>query len=366
MPARNLLKILLSVGGLLGLFASPVIATPSMEADPAAHYLRVNILHHYHPHRIEIRELAPEATTYAVNGSMTGRLFRFAKGFRLVLPEAGISRSYAGDLEVRVQNGELQLINRVRIEDYVISVVLSEMGWQKAEAMRAQAVLARTWAYRHRRQSHPFDFGDRTDGQVYKGLFPQSKRTAELLYGTNGQMLWYRGHPARVYYHAKCAARTYSSREIWGGNELPYLSGRELPKRFGREPESWQCALPLAGMHRLFSEEVAAPVSYEQEWRHGTMGVRVTGADADEAWLPIDLFRLRINRQWGWNKLKSNSFSFVTDRQRIYFEGHGFGHLVGMCQQGAVAMAGQGHSYQDILQFFYPGTIVYHSNSPDR
>lgn len=363
MSRHSVVLGMITVVGLLWLvLVFPMAASSFASPDLMGQNLRVRILSHYHPQRIEVRELATNAPVNAVDVNSSDRTFRFTNGFQLVLPEAGVQRSYAGDLEVHVRDGELRLINLVGMEAYVTSVVLSEMGWQRAEAMRAQAILARTWAHIHRRQGEPYDFGDRTDGQVYKGLFPQTKRLERLQKVTAGQLLWYRGQAAHVYYHAKCANRVFSAHEIWGVKKKPYLSGFDLPKGIRDGAETWQCSFLSSDIDIVFAEELSTPIRLEVEKRSGTLGVRLIGTNFDELWMSVDIFRLQVNRRWGWNKLKSNNFTISRDGDRTLFSGSGFGHLVGMCQQGAVKMAENGRQYQEILQFFYPGTIIHYDN----
>jgi stage II sporulation protein D len=340
-----------------------IVFLPLYSFEPGQ--VRVRILEKYHPAAVIISDsenrdegvLIDERSNFPVE-------FPFSRRYEITIPGKDFKRGYKGRLILEWDKNELLIVNEVPLEDYVASVVLSEMGWTETEAMRAQAVLARTWAVAHRRANHFYDFDDLAYHQVYKGLFPQSKLTLQRLSETYGQVLTYRGKPIEVFYHAQCADRVFSAYEIWGKRDIPYLKKVELPpvlKRV-RGDNTWERVLSKQAVDAVFSGEPGAASSfrYRKAVKNGQLGVYV-----NDCWLGIDNFRLRINRVLGWNQVKSNDFSIRVIGDKIVFQGRGFGHLVGLGQRDAIFLARQGYDYKRILKLFYPmawGTYMLRSS----
>jgi SpoIID/LytB domain protein len=133
-----------------------------------------------------------------------------------------LGRRYRGSLQVDVVGGRLRVINVVGLEPYLYGVVPSEMPhvWQ-AEALKAQAVVARSYALAVRKTG-PFDLYPDQRSQVYLGVdheFPESTAAVEA---TAGQVVLYDGEVARTYFFSTSGGRTASSEDIWGG-AVPYL-----------------------------------------------------------------------------------------------------------------------------------------------
>ena len=319
-------------------------------------HIRVRILEKYHPKAISIS--AEGKRNQAVLIDMRSDLpieFRQADFHTLRLPGQSWSRNYSGRLLIDRENEELLIINTLPLEEYITSVVLSELGWVNTEAMRAQALLSRTWAITHLHPNRPYDFGDMTNSQVYQGLFPQSAKTRHRLTDTRGLVLIYRGEPIEALYHAACSDRVFSAYEIWGRRRIRYLDRVGLPVQLidNRNDSRWERSLKKSDIARLFRKEgySGTPLRLRQTRRDGQLGVYVDGQ-----WVGIDDFRLQVNRGLGWNQLRSNDFVMQDKGDQFYFKGKGFGHLVGMCQRDAVTLAELGWDYKKILGLFYPGS----------
>ncbi|MFH0924117.1 MAG: SpoIID/LytB domain-containing protein [bacterium] len=320
--------------------------------------IRVRILHKHHPKSITVSESnSNDKTVFIDLNSNFPMYFPFANQYSICIPENTIKHNYCGRLQVYKEKNELLVINIIQLEDYVVSVVLSELGWTVAEAMRAQAVLARTWAISNRHKDSLYDFDDLTHSQVYKGLFPQSEETHKLLAENYGQIVVYQGRPIEVLYHAACSDRVYSAYEIWGVDHKPYLAQTELPNilKTRLNKSSWQRIILKDSLDPLFQKKIETdqPIQYIKTQRDGILGVYV-----NNYWIGIDDFRLTINRALGWNQIRSNDFTLEVKGKNIIFKGKGFGHLVGLCQEEAVVLAENGYTYGQLLDFFYPGSSV--------
>jgi stage II sporulation protein D len=131
---------------------------------------------------------------------------------------------YRGRLRVVPSADRLQAINYIGLENYLPSVVGSEMPaqWPLA-ALRAQAVAARTYAMAQRRPAQLFDLQANVASQMYKGAGAETSSTRQAVAQTNGQVLLYRGRLINAVFHSCSGGSTENSGEIWN-RQLPYLT----------------------------------------------------------------------------------------------------------------------------------------------
>jgi stage II sporulation protein D len=145
-------------------------------------------------------------------------VFLPAKGSTLTL-----KRPYRGRIEVDVVDGRLRAVNIVNLEQYLYGVVPSEMPSTWApEALKAQAVAARSYALATRAVGAPFDVYSDTRSQMYLGLSHESPAATAAVDATKHQVLLYDGAVATTYFSSTSGGRTESS-QGWTGTALPYL-----------------------------------------------------------------------------------------------------------------------------------------------
>jgi SpoIID/LytB domain protein len=129
---------------------------------------------------------------------------------------------YRGSLQVDVVNGKLRAINFVGLEQYLYGVVPSEMPYTwHPEALKAQAVVARSYALATRR-SGAFDLYPDTRSQVYLGLEHERPSTNAAVDATAGEVVLYQGQVAKTYFFSSSGGRTASAEDVWG-EAVPYL-----------------------------------------------------------------------------------------------------------------------------------------------
>jgi stage II sporulation protein D len=136
-----------------------------------------------------------------------------------------LGRLYRGQIQVIVERGKLQAINIVSLEAYLYGVVPSEVPthWP-AEALKAQAVVARSYALSSRKIGTAFDLYSDTRSQVYLGVQEEELPTNAAVDATAGRVLTYRGQVARTYYHSTSGGRTAAIGDAWPGSKpVPYL-----------------------------------------------------------------------------------------------------------------------------------------------
>jgi stage II sporulation protein D len=163
-------------------------------------------------------------------------------------------KPFRGRVQVRLNGGQLQAINHISLELYLVSVVGSEMpaSWPQA-ALQAQAVAARTYALARRRPSEPFDLRATVVSQVYRGVDGETPSTREAVASTSGQVLLYNNAPIEAVFHSSSSSgRTESSGELWT-QQLPYLVS--VPDFDHNSPvHSWRTRFEPADLRRLFPE----------------------------------------------------------------------------------------------------------------
>jgi stage II sporulation protein D len=141
-------------------------------------------------------------------------------------------KPYRGRIEVFANNrGTLTVVNVLKMEDYVRGVVPNELspgGYPQLEALKAQAVAARTYAMKNIGQfaSQGFDLLPTTRSQVYRGYSSEHGFTNRAVAETSGMVATYKGEPIVAYYTSTCGGRTEDGENIFNEN-LPYLRGRE-------------------------------------------------------------------------------------------------------------------------------------------
>jgi stage II sporulation protein D len=140
-------------------------------------------------------------------------------------PLALNGKRYRGSLEVAIENARLRAINVVGVEGYVAGVVPSEVPYTwPAEALKAQAVAARSYAHATRKPSGPFDAYADIRSQVYGGLDAERPETTAAVQATAGQVVLYQGKVATTYFFSTSGGRTADIADAWpGAQPVPYL-----------------------------------------------------------------------------------------------------------------------------------------------
>ena len=273
-------------------------------------------------------------------------------------PGQGSIRVRGSKLEVRgdvvvkqARGGRLVLINVLPLEDYIAAVLGGEMPVTfPDEALKAQAVAARTYALRKKLEAYSADahLGSSVLHQVYGGLHREDARTRAAVEATRGEVLTYDLEPIEAYFHASCGGRTEAGLAALG-RDLPYLEPVDCP--CGELAAShWSLTLSLSelgeavGVHDVRTLAVLA--------RTETGRARLVRLGPEQT---LDAVSLR--KRLGYSRFKSLNFEVEqTGGKELRINGRGYGHGAGLCQWGARQFADAGWDYQQILAHYYPGT----------
>lgn len=264
--------------------------------------------------------------------------------------------TYSGEIEIWKGSEGYFLINVVQLEDYVKGVVASEVGinWPE-EALKAQAVLARTYAVAHIIRNRTNNFYDVTSS-VFHQVYREDEGTEEVekaVKDTRGQILIYQGEPIMAFYHACSVGKTEDPKEVFG-REYPYLKPVEVPST--PSPYTlWEKKISFDVLKKaLLMDKISEVkiVSYTNTGR--VKEIEFSDGKNKKLVKATDLRRLLH-----WTALPSTMIkSIKVEEDGVVFEGNGYGHGVGMCQWCAFQMAQEGKNYKEILQYFYPGTEI--------
>ncbi len=261
---------------------------------------------------------------------------------------------YRGNIEVWKGKKGLYLINELPLEDYVRSVVLSEVaeGWEM-EALKAQAVIARTYALKHmnKQTNGLYNLTSSTLHQMYNGDNFDT-RVAYAVKKTEGEVLTYNGELIQAFYHSTSGGKTELPEEVFG-RAYPYL--KSVTSDSSNSPYwIWQRRIEGKKIEKALSIKGLRNIRVSSFTKTGRVKTVSIIADTGSQ----ELLATQLRKMLGWKRLPSTWFTLKKQKGVYIFNGRGYGHGVGLCQWGAQKMAKDGKSYGEILSHYYPGTVI--------
>jgi stage II sporulation protein D len=252
------------------------------------------------------------------------------------------------------------LVNELPLEDYLVGVLRAEVGdrWP-GEALRAQAVAARTYAAYQRllNAGKPYHIIASSAHQQFAGRVALTSPAWDAVRDTAGQVLKWEGDVFPAFYHAESGGFTEDPRTVFATRNLPALEPVRCPFSTNSPHFYWSLDLKLADVSEVLRRnEIPVGTVTAIEVAERTPSLRATLVTVRGS---QGVARLRGNdfrRMIGYDTLKSTLFAVAIDGDVAHFSGRGWGHGVGLCQWGAKGMAEQGYRAKQILEFYYPGT----------
>ena len=342
-----------------------------------------------------------EEASFTLHGVTIGQKFHW---------ERQESQTFQGILKLVVDEDKIVAINILPVEDYLTSVISSEMKDScSLEFLKAAAVISRSWLYAQmqRRQEHadggaPFfsfvkgegesiRWYDREDHTIfdvcaddhcqrYQGITRASNpQVAEAVNATQGQVLMYDGKICDTRFGKCCGGRTNEFQYCWENIEVPYLRSvqdpfcntndrmilRQVLNDYDLETRNfyeWTEKLSQEEIHDRICKHLKmelGPILDLEIVEKGPGGhiskLRIVGKEKEF----VVGKELEIRRMLSDSTLKSSAFTVETEDvqdgipERFILHGHGWGHGVGLCQIGAAVMGEQGYSYKEILKYYY-------------
>ena len=289
-------------------------------------------------------------------------------------------QEFAGQLEIRDNaDGTQTAINTIDLEDYLCSVISSEMNANSPmELLKAHAVISRSWAIRAMQKPNHEGFHVCADDhcQRYEGLLRMNERAVEAVNATRGQVLMFGDEICDCRYYKCCGGRTEIWRTCWEDIDVPYIQSVQCD--YCKSPSPKVLRLVLNDYDQETKDFRDWSVTYTQEELSDIIRTK-SGIDFGEI---IDLIPLhrgasgRIDslkivgtkhteiigkelkiRYWLSKSCLYSSWFEVSHENGLWtLNGHGWGHGAGLCQIGAAVMASEGHPYEEILSYYYVGS----------
>jgi len=269
---------------------------------------------------------------------------------------------YKGDILLRATpEGKLDIIEYLSLEDYLLGVLPVEMSpdWP-LEALKAQAVASRTYALRYINPAKDYDVTDGVEMQVYKGTAKINPRIIEAVNSTRGEVLKYKGKLVSAFFHACCGGHTASVRSAWGEDIIKPLYGAPDPFCSPSRHYRWEYYLASSELLRYIQAAGSTALKVKslrvhKKDRSGRTVSFLVGTDRGSKTVQATEMRKRF----GTFEFRSTYITSITPvKGGFELAGRGWGHGVGMCQEGAKYMALKGRPYKKILRHYYPGAAI--------
>lgn len=323
----------------------------------------------------------------------------------------GVKKSYNAGTETRTylgklvfapdKDGSLVAMTSLGAERLLRGVVPSETyASAPKEALMAQAVAARNEIFAAlgvRNLADPYMQRADIYDQVYGGVGAEDPRATRAVKATRGQVMFYKQQIVEAVYSSNAGGFTENNNNVWDAKARPYLRGKadvpaeDVPAEFrngittqnleaflASDMPAYSKTSPM-GSTKYYRWQDSASIAEVEAWlgKQGYKLGKIRGAKVLSRGVSGRVIRLELTGQKGkavierelnvrrlFGGLKSGLFvmDYQTDSAgnitKFTFRGAGFGHGVGMCQTGAMGMAAQGKSFQDILGHYYSGIDI--------
>ena len=291
-------------------------------------------------------------------GKITGQAFfkrRSAEGYfslRPVIPRLPVSL-YDDDLMVFCGSGGLVLVNRIGMEKYVAAVVRAEGGARGGdEYFKAQAVLCRTYAVRNDGRHAPegFSLCDGVHCQAYHGRIMDGDAWYRAAEATRGLVVTgLDSLPVMAVFHACCGGETRSAEQAWI-SRASHLASINDPYCTGTKHSHWTTKIPLERWMSYLHDHGFTQLNF-QEGIIFSQPHRLRYLRTGNGSMLLDQVRDDLG-------LRSSFFDVYCRGSEVVFKGRGYGHGVGLCQEGAMVMAGRGFTFDRIIRFYYRDVLI--------
>jgi stage II sporulation protein D len=288
--------------------------------------------------------------------------------------------AYRGSVVIAPAGPVFSIINYVAVDDYLRGVVPLEVGRgsdEVIEAVKAQAIAARTYTFRKMQENagDAFDLMATVSDQVYGGVAVESELCNRAIHATEAEVMVCRDSLIYAYYHSTCGGRTANIEDVWNKTPAAYLKSVDDGNGpYCRQSGSfaWEEQWPAPQFSFIvnkYSREAfpqnpcrgeVRDISIRSKFRCGRIRELFIRTSEGEFLYGGDKVRFALRRNTsGFPILKSSWITDVSVRGgTVVIRGRGYGHGVGLCQMGALGRAKNGMNYKDILRAYYSGIEI--------
>ena len=275
--------------------------------------------------------------------------------FMSLTPNLG-ERYYDDHLVVTAQGNHLETINNVELEHYVAGVVQSESGGSNdnIEYFFVQAIISRTYALVNylKHEEEGFNLCDGVHCQYYLGRC-RNADIARAVARTGGDVIVDKDNRMiSAAFHSNCGGQTVNSEDIWS---IPTSYLKSISDSFCLQESNatWEYHMSQKDWLNFLKNKYNYPVSDTAMMRQAIYFSQPVRAVNFSSNIPLKLIRYDL-------KLRSTFFSIHPEGDSLIFEGKGYGHGVGLCQQGAINMVKLGYGYKEIIRHYYTDVRIIH------
>ena len=250
------------------------------------------------------------------------------------------------------------VVSKIDIEEYIIGVVAAEMPASfHTEALKAQAILARTYAIKKAKAG--VTLLNSTYHQVYNTVDQMKKKwgtsfnayynkVKNAVESTKGKVLTYNGGYIEAVYYAISNGSSELPKYVWNSS-YPYLQA--VSSNWDKDLSVGKYTVKLT--YEKVSKKLGIDVNKETEFNvlSKTEGNRIAEIKVGETTFEGNKFRSKLG-------LRSTDFEITKTDVGLTITTHGYGHGIGMSQYGANGAAKAGYTYKQILNHYYPGTML--------
>jgi stage II sporulation protein D len=292
-------------------------------------------------------------------------------------------KQYRGIIKVLPYGQSVRLINVVYMEDYLRGVVPPEIGQRtdsELEAVKAQAVAARTYAMGHLQQyeGEPYDMKSTVADQLYEGMGVENKLVNRAIDETAGLVVMYHDDFINAYYHSTCGGMTDDIAEVWDKPAAPYLvpvddsSFCSWSKYY-----SWQEKFDERQLRGRIEQYLSSDrgkdmritpitdVTILKRTPGGRVAKLLVRTETDSYQFYKDRIRWVLGRASNPDLILQSDYFDIdihhdlqNGLESLTINGRGYGHGIGMCQCGAIGRARAGWDFQRILKTYYTGVTI--------
>lgn len=263
-------------------------------------------------------------------------------------------RKYKNDFEITTDTKALVIVNVADFNNYLSGVVESEGGGGKEiEYYKVQALMSRTYAlkYINKHQAEGFSLCDRVHCQAYHSMLRFTPSIETAVRETEGIVMEDENNQlVDAYFHANCGGQTSEAQYVWNSS-IPYLNSFKDTFCIYTKQAAWEKRVPqqkwadflINNYNYPINDSVYGPLifTFNQPERMAFYHSPVLG-------IPLRDLRTEFG-------LRSTFFNAYPENTEVVIKGRGYGHGVGLCQEGAMKMAGYGYNYHQIAIYYFPG-----------
>lgn len=264
-----------------------------------------------------------------------------------------IRQYYSGNLQCFPDLGTLLFINIYDVEKYISGVVMAEGGSGKnLEYFKTQAIIARTYMYKYfnKHLADRYNVCDNTHCQAFTGVSSDTLLNIAVM-KTKGQVILDKDSILIIStFHSNCGGETASSEDVWLSPQS-YLKSIDDPYCLSSRNATWQKTFPLTEWVSYISKSGYIENVRDPSVFNFFQVSRLLDYKTGSFTIPLKTIRADLN-------LRSTFFSVYTNGDYIVFKGRGYGHGVGLCQEGAMEMGRKGFNDKQIIDFYYFGVLI--------